>query len=432
MPIEPSSRFCRECGVAVTTARVTTVLPELVASGVSDKMITLADNSAEPGTPKSSFTALDDQVVVWAKLHKVNSNEVAVYFCWYGPDGQLYTKSPLVLSSNLGPYIYAHSSHKIRDTSMSKKNGTWKAEILLEQNLVSTVNFSIAGAAPISTPTRPSRKIKTPSIPSAPVPSPFVKSCPSCGAQLSSDKKFCTECGSPLVVKVPTADLKVPSPVKFCGQCGIALDPGLKFCGNCGTPTTATGDVQSAPPPRPSAMLTGSGPMFAGQENVIGGFADSGVWRDRPLGLGKYGIYFTQTRLIGVKHSAVDKGKVAGTVAEGTIDLLVGEGILSNMGKTIGRAVGSAVGKGIETSIASSESKHLLEDLDKKKDFEAYRQDISFIELRNPPGALKSGKVVIAMNSGGSIEIQFAGKENSQRLSALLQSFYPQAFRLVG
>jgi hypothetical protein len=163
---------------------------------------------------------------------------------------------------------------------------------------------------------------------------------------------------------------------------------------------------------------------------VIGGFADSRVWRDRPVALGTYGIYFTQKRIIGVKHSAVSKGAVVGTVAEGTIDLL-GEGIASNVGKKIVGGIGSVVGKGIEKSLSARESRHQLENLDRKKDFEAYKQDISFMELRNPLGALKSGKVVIAMNSGNSIEIQFVGKENAQRLSALLESFYPQALRLA-
>jgi hypothetical protein len=171
--------------------------------------------------------------------------------------------------------------------------------------------------------------------------------------------------------------------------------------------------------------------MFAEQENVIGGRVDSGIWRDRRSGLGKYGIYFTQKRIIGVKHGAVSKGTVAGTVAEGTIDLLA-EGIASNIGKKLVGGIGSVVAKGIEHSFSAGESKHLLENLDRKKDFEAYKQDISFIELRNQSGAMKSGRVVIAMKSGNSFEIQFVGNDNSQQLSVLLETFYPQAFRLAG
>jgi membrane protease subunit (stomatin/prohibitin family) len=47
--------------------------------------------------------------------------------------------------------------------------------------------------------------------------------CPSCGAPLATNTKFCPECGA-----------KIKS-TAFCTQCGAELAAGVKFCGECGT-----------------------------------------------------------------------------------------------------------------------------------------------------------------------------------------------------
>lgn len=47
-------------------------------------------------------------------------------------------------------------------------------------------------------------------------------SCPNCEAPLSSNAKFCPECGAPLKVR------------ENCPACGAKLTPGSKFCSECG------------------------------------------------------------------------------------------------------------------------------------------------------------------------------------------------------
>lgn len=47
-------------------------------------------------------------------------------------------------------------------------------------------------------------------------------SCPKCGKPLTTNAKFCPECGALL-----KADLK-------CAKCGSKLQPGAKFCAECG------------------------------------------------------------------------------------------------------------------------------------------------------------------------------------------------------
>lgn len=48
-------------------------------------------------------------------------------------------------------------------------------------------------------------------------------SCPSCGASLATNAKFCPECGA-----------KIKSEM-HCTECGSKLQPGAKFCAECGT-----------------------------------------------------------------------------------------------------------------------------------------------------------------------------------------------------
>src|SRR4051794_19140016 len=48
--------------------------------------------------------------------------------------------------------------------------------------------------------------------------------CPSCGTENPAGKRFCKECGTPLVAA--------------CPSCGAALVGDEKFCGECGAPVT--------------------------------------------------------------------------------------------------------------------------------------------------------------------------------------------------
>lgn len=54
--------------------------------------------------------------------------------------------------------------------------------------------------------------------------SPLTSSCPNCGADVAPDTKFCTECGSPMT-----------QPDNTCPGCGATVAADMKFCGECGT-----------------------------------------------------------------------------------------------------------------------------------------------------------------------------------------------------
>ena len=62
--------------------------------------------------------------------------------------------------------------------------------------------------------------------------------CRACGVESGPGKRFCADCGAPLI--------------QSCPSCGEEVESGQRFCGECGTPLTA---VAPAPVPASSAAL---------------------------------------------------------------------------------------------------------------------------------------------------------------------------------
>src|SRR5689334_19039915 len=56
--------------------------------------------------------------------------------------------------------------------------------------------------------------------------------CPSCGAGNPDGKRFCADCGAPLLNR--------------CLVCGAETLPGKRFCGDCGSPLTMPSADQPA------------------------------------------------------------------------------------------------------------------------------------------------------------------------------------------
>src|ERR671931_2755817 len=61
--------------------------------------------------------------------------------------------------------------------------------------------------------------------------------CASCGTENRAGRKFCSTCGSPLILA--------------CHSCGAANEPSDMFCGECGTPLH-----QEAPSRAPAAAAS--------------------------------------------------------------------------------------------------------------------------------------------------------------------------------
>lgn len=59
--------------------------------------------------------------------------------------------------------------------------------------------------------------------------------CPSCGAAVVRDARFCSSCGRRMPEAAPEAE-EAPSPddVRYCPECGAMLRDGERFCAVCG------------------------------------------------------------------------------------------------------------------------------------------------------------------------------------------------------
>ena len=62
--------------------------------------------------------------------------------------------------------------------------------------------------------------------------------CPACDTGNEPSRKFCRECGAPLVLR--------------CPACGTGNPPSDKFCGECGTALATAAAAAFAPVPEPS------------------------------------------------------------------------------------------------------------------------------------------------------------------------------------
>src|SRR6202008_1529729 len=66
--------------------------------------------------------------------------------------------------------------------------------------------------------------------------------CAACGTTNDAGRRFCIECGAPLV--------------RACPTCGAANPPAAKFCGECGTAMTVVAAVPAADPAGPVPQIT--------------------------------------------------------------------------------------------------------------------------------------------------------------------------------
>ena len=107
------------------------------------------------------------------------------------------------------------------------------AEIVGHNNAVKDTQAEIARIQAENAQNQAARTASE-SAPAAPAPTPAqdpvmaaaTVACPSCGAQLPADAKFCRECGA----KIETPEAKE----NVCPECGAVIPEGGKFCGDCG------------------------------------------------------------------------------------------------------------------------------------------------------------------------------------------------------
>ncbi len=130
----------------------------------------------------------------------------------------------------------------------------------------------------------------------------------------------------------------------------------------------------------------------------LGGFA-SGFLARGLTHIG-YGIYFTTNRLIGIDVGKNGGGALGGTLA----GFIHGE---------------------LMPKLTPEESDKTITDLDRIKDFEMEKSQISRIELKKP-GLLGSGHIVITPREGKAEKISLRHRITYDRLVTLTQAFSPE------
>ena len=76
---------------------------------------------------------------------------------------------------------------------------------------------------------------------SASAPASCKYKCSSCGASAKASERFCSKCGSPVIMVQPTAAAGFR-----CSSCASPANAGEKFCSKCGSPVVAMNSGASA------------------------------------------------------------------------------------------------------------------------------------------------------------------------------------------
>jgi hypothetical protein len=90
-----------------------------------------------------------------------------------------------------------------------------------------------------------------------------------------------------------------------------------------------------------------------------------------------------------------------------------------------GAAAGGTAGALVGQRLTREQSENEIAGLLAKKDFEASKEMISRIELKQA-GLLISGHVLISQKTGGSFKVKIGEKKTYQLTLELMQRFYPE------
>lgn len=64
---------------------------------------------------------------------------------------------------------------------------------------------------------------------------PVVQGCPNCGKEMDGEARFCSACGTKLIVEEQAVETIERPMIPVCRNCGNQLKQGAHFCGKCGT-----------------------------------------------------------------------------------------------------------------------------------------------------------------------------------------------------
>ena len=217
--------------------------------------------------------------------------------------------------------------------------------------------------------------------------------CPYCGYRMKDDHLFCKNCGK----KVENdTDLKVErSQTTSKVSKTLARDIISKAEGDQTTPTMPK--------------------VFP--ETVLAGFSSADMLRPGSIG---YGIYITNKRVIGIKKPEQFAKAVSGAIAGAII------------GKMLGFEAPWAVSSALGRNLTNDETMHLLTELEKNKDFEIDRRDITLVQLKEP-FLIGLGHLAIFVKGEKTTNyaIKFSKDNVNEMLKEMFKTHFPQVFQTM-
>jgi hypothetical protein len=147
------------------------------------------------------------------------------------------------------------------------------------------------------------------------------------------------------------------------------------------------------------------------EEQYIGGFTSAHLKKGLMSG---YGIYATTRRIIGTKK----RGGV-----------LKGHFVAGLLGGKAGTVKGTILRSAFAQVFTKDENAKQIQDLEKNKDFDIYKENITQIEVKKP-GAMHSGHVKIKPKQGKDIELSMRGREEFEHTVELMRAFFPEVLKV--
>jgi len=195
----------------------------------------------------------------------------------------------------------------------------------------------------------------------------------------------------------------------FCPYCGNRVEDDNLFCKYCGKKLER--DIS----PNTGRSLSTLHKPDAVSETVLAGFSSADMLRPGSFG---YGVYITDRRVIGIKKPEQFAKAVGGAIAGAVI------------GKILGFEAPWAVSSALGRNLTNDETSRLLEELEKNKDFEVNRQDITLVQLKEP-FFTQLGQLAIFVKGEKTtnIAIRFSKDKVFEMLKEMFKTHFPEALR---
>ena len=218
----------------------------------------------------------------------------------------------------------------------------------------------------------------------------------------------------------------------FCPYCGYRMKDDHLFCKNCGkkvendaeskversqttskvSKTLARDIISKAESDQTTTTMPKVFP-----ETVLAGFSSADMLRPGSIG---YGIYITNKRVIGIKKPEQFAKAVSGAIAGAII------------GKMLGFEAPWAVSSALGRNLTNDETMHLLTELEKNKDFEIDRRDITLVQLKEP-FLIGLGHLAIFVKGEKTTNyaIKFSKDNVNEMLKEMFKTHFPQVFQTM-